>query len=86
MYIELTPGVPGAITLHEADDFTSLKAVVRRPEHIYVGVDELRRLAGSRADDHAWGVEFEQMIAYAESKGWRREDGALRVHVEWAAN
>ena len=84
MYIEITPGVPTATALRNAEDLTSLKAVVRRPEHIYVQVEELCRLAGAHVDDPAWSTQFEQMIAYAETKGWRREDGAVRVHVELA--
>lgn len=84
MYIEITPGAPTATVLHEAEELTSLKAVLRRPKHIYIQVEELRRLAGAHAEDPDWSTGFEQMIAYAEAKGWRREDGAVRVHLEWA--
>lgn len=83
MYVEITPGVPPAAVLREAEDLKTLKALVHRPEHIYVEVEELRRLAGAHADDPAWVEDFERMVAYAESKGWRREDGAIRIHVEW---
>jgi hypothetical protein len=49
----------------------------------------LRRLAGveaaseGRALDEAWESEFTGMLAYAATKGWVTEDGAVRVHVEW---
>lgn len=40
-------------------------------------VDALRRLAGDRDDQ--WAVEFADMLAYADSKGWM-VDGYVRAH------
>ncbi len=41
----------------------------------------------ARADgqplDVAWGEQFAGMLAYAGTKGWIEDDGAIRAHVEW---
>lgn len=88
MYIEIDlESVPPTISLQEATDFTSFKVVATRPEHAHVSVAALRDLAGEeRASDAAWAVNFDKMLAYAQSKGWVREDGAIRAHVEWKAS
>jgi hypothetical protein len=86
MYVEIDlTTVPPALALREADDFNGFKVVAGRPEHAYVTRDALRSLAGDRADDPAWQEQLEGMLAYASSKGWVRDDGAVRAHVEWAA-
>ena len=46
MYIEIDLSVvPATTTLHEADDFTSFKVVVREATHARVPVESLERLA-----------------------------------------
>ncbi len=52
-------------------------------DHVFVAVDAVRRLAGSR--DQHWDAGFAGMLGYAESKGWMSSDGSMiRAHVEWA--
>jgi hypothetical protein len=70
-------------TLADADDFTSFAVAATRVEHVYIPVAELERLAGDRAHDPEWRAGLERMLAYAQSKGWTRQDGAIRAHVEW---
>jgi hypothetical protein len=76
--------VPPGVSLLDADDFTSFAVVAERVEHVYVGIAELKALAGDRAADTAWAEQLDRMLAYAESKGWIREDGAVRAHVGWS--
>jgi len=75
--------VPPVATLREADDFKEFKVVVACGEHAYVGVSDLKRLAGERGQDAAWLADLEKMIAYAQSQGWMRDDDAIRAHLEW---
>lgn len=83
MYIELDlSAVPPTAELRDPDDFKRFEVVAAQPEHVFVGIDELRRMAGERAEDQEWQDGFEAMLAYAESKGWV-QDGAVRAHVEW---
>lgn len=74
--------VPPGVALHEADDLRSLKVVVREAEHAHVTAETLRSLAGERTADPQWCQGLATMVAYARSKGWVREDGAIRAHVE----
>ena len=84
MYIEIDlTTVPPGVTLRDADDFKGFKVVAGRPEHAFVDPAALRSLAGEKAEDPAWREQLEGMLAYASSKGWVREDGAVRAHVEW---
>jgi len=85
MYIEIDIStIPPAVTLRDPDDFTGFKVVTTRPEHSYVEPGTLRQLAGDRAEDSAWLADLDGMLAYAQSKGWVREDGAVRAHLESA--
>ena len=36
-----------------------------------------------RSLDAAWDEAFEGMLAYAATRGWIDDDGAVRAHVEW---
>lgn len=74
--------VPPGVALHEADDLRSLKVVVRKAEHAHVSAATLRSLAGQRSADPQWCEELAAMVAYARSKGWVRQDGTIRTHVE----
>jgi hypothetical protein len=73
---------PPRLELAEPDDFNSFAVVVE--EHTYVGVDEVLSLAGPRAEDPEWREQFDAMLTFAGSKGWLREDNAIRAHVKIA--
>jgi hypothetical protein len=75
--------VPPSAGLTGADDFTAFSVAAARPSHTWVHPDALRSMAGERADDPDWAAGLAKMVAYAESKGWVREDGAIRAHIEW---
>jgi hypothetical protein len=51
-------------------------------EHVTIAVGTLRDLAGDTARDPEWAQGFAGMIAYATSKGWVDDAGAVRMHVE----
>jgi hypothetical protein len=83
MWVEIDlETVPPGVALREAHDLGSLKVVVRGAEHAHVSATTLRDLAGERASDPEWTEQLEAMVAYARSKGWVRDDGAIRAHVE----
>lgn len=83
MYIEIDPSViPATTVVHEPEDFTSFKIVVRAAEHAWVSVDSLAGLVGHRAADPVWRQGFEAMLDYARRRGWV-EGGAVRAHIEW---
>jgi len=52
-------------------------------DHAFITPHGLRTLAGGLADDPHWNASLDGMIAYASSKGWTTEDGAIRAHIEW---
>jgi hypothetical protein len=80
MYVEIDIGtVPPRTTLREADEFQSFKVVVRTGTYVYVDQDWLR---AARTGDADWGARLDEMLAYAESKGWMGSDGRVRAHVE----
>jgi hypothetical protein len=79
--IDLSAILP-RVGLEEPDDFSSFKIVVAVPDHAYVTVDELERLAGARMNDPNWRSRLEGMLSFAEQHGWRDSDGAVRAHVE----
>jgi hypothetical protein len=83
IYVDFA-SVPPKTTLRDPEDFSSFKVVVDQPEHVFVTVDDLARMAGARADDPAWREQLDGMLGYARSKGWTRDaDGAIQAHVEW---
>jgi hypothetical protein len=69
--------------LNDADNFTALKVVALREEHLWLHRDDIVRLAGDRAGDAGWLGRLDQMLGYAASRGWVNADGAVRAHVEW---
>jgi hypothetical protein len=75
--------VPPAVTLHDPEDFTSLKVVAAQPEHAFVGPGVLEALAGEHATDPEWRAGLAAMLRYADEHGWVREDGSVRAHVDW---
>jgi hypothetical protein len=49
----------------------------------YLRPDAIRRLAAGRTGSK-WDDRFESMVAYARSKGWVSENGAIQAHCDWA--
>jgi hypothetical protein len=78
-----TRQVPAVVTVHEVDVFTEFKVVLTPAEHTYIDPETLRSAAqDAGAAAESWNAEFEAMVKYAASKGWVREDGWIRAHVE----
>ena len=89
----------GQVSLEGADDFkrfsigaaadaplaTALRGIARLEGegHAWVSPDGLRRLT-PLAGTPAWEEGFGKMLAYATSKGWTDESGAVRAHIEIA--
>jgi len=83
MYLEIDLGsVPPEVSLREAEDLTSFSARVTVPSHTFITPETLREFAGELGHDPEWNAQLEGVLAYAGSKGWLREDGAIRAHVE----
>jgi hypothetical protein len=76
--------VPPGLALLEADDFTALKVVATRPTETCIAAGALEQLAAEAHEGDGWRTDFARMLAYAESRGWVREDGAVQAHVEWS--
>lgn len=91
--VELTEAAEfTAFDIHAADPSTEgvLAALdtqghrAPEPDHVFVSIEAVRRLAGVVADD-AWEAGFGAMLAYADSKGWLDEDQcAIKAHIESA--
>jgi len=82
MYIEIDlSAVPPVSVLHDPDDFTSFKVVVRQVEHTRVPAEVLHVLAGDRAGDPDWQRGLGKMLEYARQHGWL-DDSGVRAHVE----
>jgi hypothetical protein len=82
MYIEIDVSVvPPQTVLHQPDDFTTFKVVVRDVEHARVPIALLAELAGDRAGDPEWRRDLEKMLDYARAHGWL-DDSGVRAHVE----
>jgi hypothetical protein len=85
MWLEIDLGsLPPAIAVHEPENARELKAVVVSDGHGYIDQPTLRRLV-EEAGDGALPEGYEAMLAFAAEHGWRREDGAIRVHLEQAS-
>lgn len=83
MYLTIDVGrVPTAVTAHEVDVFTELKVVLTPVEDTYIDPETLRSAARDAGASESWNAGFEAMVKYAASKGWVREDGWIRAHVE----
>jgi hypothetical protein len=50
--------------------------------HVLVDPQGLRTLAGAAVTPQ-WEASLEGMCAYAASKGWIADDGAIQAHIEW---
>jgi len=82
MYIEIDlSAVPPVSVLHEPDDFTSFKVIVRALEHARVPAEVIQALAGDRARDPDWQRGLEKMLEYARQHGWV-DDSGVRAHIE----
>ena len=49
--------------------------------HAFIDPGAVRRMAGER--DAPWRDSFAQMLAYAGTKGWLDDQGAIQAHVEY---
>ncbi|MFE4503194.1 hypothetical protein ACFRFQ_25345 [Rhodococcus sp. NPDC056743] len=49
----------------------------------WISADAVARLAGEAGAGDDWQSGFEAMVEYARLKGWLREDGAIRAHIEF---
>jgi hypothetical protein len=73
----------------DADRLAVAARTVGRPvaaSHVLVDVAALRAMEGARPADAAWAEGLDGMLAFAASKGWTDEGGAVRAHVEWRAS
>lgn len=52
------------------------------PARVAVSQEILRALAGELAHDQEWRSGFDDMVKYANSKGWVTEAGEIIGHVE----
>lgn len=77
--------VPPTVRLVEPTDFGSFKVVVVDAEHAWVAPERIAELAGDLGDSPEWRADLERMLAFAQSRGWVRDDGAVRAHVEHRA-
>ena len=84
MYIELDINdLPPITTLQDAEDFTSLKVVIRGlGDHCFISPQTLERLAGEISKDASWQDRFADMLAFAKSSGWTNASGDIEVHIE----
>jgi hypothetical protein len=53
------------------------------PSGVLRGLAAEAAAAEGRSLDAAWDEAFAGMLAYAATKGWIDDDGAVRAHVEW---
>ena len=84
MHIELDLNtVPPGLRLSDADNFADFAITARRPQTASVSRQTLEALAGDRAGDPEWQRQLDAMIAYARSRGWIGDDGAIQGHIEW---
>jgi hypothetical protein len=86
MYLEIDLStVPPKVVLKEPDDFKRFDVVVPDVENTFVSQEELRGLAGDRAEKEEWRQGLEQMLSFAESHGWVADDGSIQAHIEWGS-
>ena len=74
--------VPPSVTLHEPDDFRAFSVVVPEVEHAWVDPAQVIALAAAGGAGAEWRGSFDGMVEYARSRGWVRDDGAIRAHLE----
>jgi hypothetical protein len=79
---ELRSFAVAVIDTHVRDEAEWPDAVARHEEHVWVRIDALRALAEPQVDA-GWEAGFEQVLAYARSRGWVDDElQAVRGHVE----
>jgi hypothetical protein len=44
----------------------------------------IERLAGNAAVSEDWSERYQAMLAYAGTKGWLDDAGAIQAHIEWS--
>lgn len=74
--------VPPSVRLVDPSDFRSFKVVLVDVEHTWIEPERIAELAGELAASPEWREGFERMLEFARSRGWVRDDGAVRAHVE----
>lgn len=96
MYINVDPS--GSATLADADNFRAFSVVTASDsasadalsdlgsldpdgEHVWLDGEAVKRLAGPEVAD-TWHTEFDNMVQYAQSKGWTDDAGRIRAHIE----
>jgi hypothetical protein len=93
-------GEGARICLESPEDFMGFAVIATGPEagfaeavsgigtydgtHVFVRPDALCTLAGDLAQDPDWRAQLSGMLAYAKTKGWLDEHGAIQAHVERA--
>jgi len=87
------------LDLCEQDDFTAFKVMADdevgwdgltvalhgagRVDPPYAWIDPVALRSLGRPDDPSWTKGLDGMIAYAGTREWVDENGALRAHCEW---
>lgn len=96
MIVLLSPDTPPALAdvdrldrLHAesrgplAEILTSPLCSVADDEHVWLDIATARAAGVAASDDPDFQSKFDQMVAYAVSKGWADEAGTrVRAHVE----
>lgn len=99
MYIQVDQDGPA--TLADADNFRAFSVSVNGDgarvvealaglgtvdgEHAWLDGDAVKALAGDAVGEQ-WHTDFDNMIAYARSKGWTDDGGRVRAHIEYRAS
>ncbi|XPP26992.1 MAG: hypothetical protein ACNYNX_02080 [Leucobacter sp.] len=75
---KLTP-----VAVEGAEDLKSLSVRIESgSSHLWIRPEDIVALVGELGSDPQWSEQFAGMIAYAASKGWTDESGAVRAHIE----
>jgi hypothetical protein len=77
--------VKGEPAQHEplVEALSDLGSVDPDGEHVWLDGAAVKRLAGADAGEK-WHADFDNMVGYAQSKGWTDDAGRIRAHIEWA--
>jgi hypothetical protein len=76
------PG-PAPTTPSELPEFARNLGRWTGTDLVFIDERTLRNLAGERANDPSWQVQFTAMINYAGTSGWLDADGCIQSHVEY---
>ena len=71
------------VAIEDAEDLKSLSVQIESGStHLWIRPEDIVALVGELGSDPQWSEQFVGMIAYAASKGWTDESGAVRAHIE----